>query len=152
VAELTLENRLLKTARSGLGRTVHEYPAATDLARLHRHGAAVVEFEVAFALEADRVVEGLGAVHKLRPARCETSAWLAWSASRTQSRTSPSNLYGLRRVFVGTVILAVKTLVFALERVPVTKREHEAVIAALQAQQKRLQNRREAIYIDKLDG
>src|SRR6516162_10117309 len=33
--------------------------------------AAVVEFEVTFALEADRVVEGLGAVHELRPARCE---------------------------------------------------------------------------------
>ena len=32
------------------------------------------------------------------------------------------------------------------------KREHEAAIAAFQAQQKRLQNRLEAIYIDKLDG
>src|SRR5437660_9275477 len=29
------------------------------------------KFEVTFALEADRVVEGLGAVHELRPARCE---------------------------------------------------------------------------------
>src|SRR5262249_24971883 len=42
-----------------------------DVARLHRHRATVVEFEVTFALEADRVVEGLGAVHELRPARCE---------------------------------------------------------------------------------
>ena len=32
------------------------------------------------------------------------------------------------------------------------KREHEAAITALQAQQKRLQQRLEAIYIDKLDG
>jgi len=32
---------------------------------------AVVKFEVAFALEADRVVEGLGAVHEPLPARCE---------------------------------------------------------------------------------
>jgi site-specific DNA recombinase len=32
------------------------------------------------------------------------------------------------------------------------KREHEAAVAALQAQQKRLQNRLEAIYIDKIDG
>ena len=32
------------------------------------------------------------------------------------------------------------------------KREHEATIAALQAQQKRLQHRLEAIYVDKLDG
>jgi len=32
------------------------------------------------------------------------------------------------------------------------KREHETAIAALHAQQKRLQNRLEAIYIDKLDG
>ena len=38
---------------------------------LHRHRAAVVEFEVVFALEADRVVEGFGAVHELRPARCQ---------------------------------------------------------------------------------
>jgi site-specific DNA recombinase len=32
------------------------------------------------------------------------------------------------------------------------KRDHEAAIAGLQAQQKRLQHRLEAIYIDKLDG
>jgi site-specific DNA recombinase len=32
------------------------------------------------------------------------------------------------------------------------KREHEAAIAALQADQNRLQNRLEAIYVDKLDG
>src|SRR5262249_46649920 len=50
---------------------VHRAALHTDVARLHRHRAAVVEFEVAFALEADRVVEGLGAVHELRPARCE---------------------------------------------------------------------------------
>ena len=50
---------------------VHRAALHADVARLHRHRAAVVEFEVAFALEADRVVEGLGAVHELRPARCE---------------------------------------------------------------------------------
>ena len=38
---------------------------------LHRHRAAVVEFEVAFALEADRVGEGFDPVHELRPARCQ---------------------------------------------------------------------------------
>ena len=35
------------------------------------HGLAVVEFEVAFALEQDRVVERLGAVHEFRRARRE---------------------------------------------------------------------------------
>src|SRR5215472_13591962 len=38
---------------------MHRAALHTDVARLHRHSAAVVEFEVAFALEADRVVEGL---------------------------------------------------------------------------------------------
>src|SRR6516165_5979261 len=50
---------------------VHRAALHADVARLHRHRAAVVKFEVAFALEADRVVEGLGAVHELLPARCE---------------------------------------------------------------------------------
>jgi len=54
--------------------------AARDVARLHRHRAAVVEFEVAFALEADRIVEGLGAVHELRPpgANSTTRHTLPW--------------------------------------------------------------------------
>ena len=37
---------------------VHRAALHADVARLHRHRAAVVEFEVAFAREADRVVEG----------------------------------------------------------------------------------------------
>jgi hypothetical protein len=41
---------------------VHRAALHADVARLHRHRVAVVEFEVAFALEADRVVESLGAV------------------------------------------------------------------------------------------
>ena len=47
--------------------SVHRAALHADVARLHRHRAAVVEFEVAFALEADRLVEGLGAVHELAP-------------------------------------------------------------------------------------
>src|SRR5262249_16506759 len=55
-------------------KTAGSEPLATQaciVPRCTQHRAAVVEFEVTFALEADRVVEGLGAVHELRPARCE---------------------------------------------------------------------------------
>src|SRR5262249_30353358 len=54
--------------RPGRDPGVHRAALYADVAGFHAHGLAVVELEVAFALEQDRIVERLGAVHEFVPA------------------------------------------------------------------------------------
>ncbi len=50
---------------------MHRAALHADVARLHAHPLAVVELEIAFALQQDRVVQRLGAVHERGAARRE---------------------------------------------------------------------------------
>jgi hypothetical protein len=50
---------------------MHRAALDADIARLHVDGLAVVELEVAFTRQEDRVIDRLGAVHKARRAGCE---------------------------------------------------------------------------------
>src|SRR5260370_8333690 len=65
-----------KDRRAWPGRNpgVHRAALDADIARLHAHGLAVVELEVALARQQDRVIERLGAVHEFLPACGELDA------------------------------------------------------------------------------